>query len=84
MALLPPLGVLGMVRSRTWYWQFALTLEKGGVGLDELVRRDIADGDARHDGGVGVWRECRWVRMLRDALLVKLLGCTNVVCSRQS
>lgn len=39
--------------SRTWNWELSLTLQEGGVGLDELVRRDIADGDTRHDGGIG-------------------------------
>lgn len=28
--------------SRTWNWQFALTLQEGSVGIDELVRWDIA------------------------------------------
>ena len=35
--------------SRTWDWQLALTLQEGGVGVDELVGGDIADGDAGHD-----------------------------------
>lgn len=40
--------------SRTWNWQLALTLEEGSVGFNELVRRDIANVDAGHDGGVQV------------------------------
>ena len=40
---------------RTWNWQLALTLQESGVGLDELIGSDIANGDTRHVGGVG-WR----------------------------
>lgn len=39
--------------SRTWNWQLSLTLQEGSVGVDELVRRDITNGDSRHIGGIG-------------------------------
>lgn len=29
--------------SRTWNWQLSLALEESGVGVDELVRLDIAN-----------------------------------------
>ena len=37
--------------SRTWDWEFTLTLQEGSVGVDELVRLDIANGDTGHDCG---------------------------------
>ena len=42
--------VMGVLR--TWNWEFALALEEGGVGVDEFVRLDVANGYARHYGGV--------------------------------
>ena len=44
--------------SRTWNGQTALTLEEGGICLDELVRGDIANGDTT--GHFGDCSECRW------------------------
>ena len=41
--------------SRTWDGQFTLTLQESSVGVDELVRLDIANGDTGHDCGK-CWR----------------------------
>jgi len=51
---LDPRGTVVCLCSRTWDWQLSLTLQEGGVGLDELVGLHIADGDTGHRGGVCV------------------------------
>jgi hypothetical protein len=52
--LMMPIAIsfFGVWCSRTWDGQTTLTLEEGGVGIDEFVRRDIAYGDTGHVGGV--------------------------------
>ena len=60
-----------MRASRTWNWQLSLALQEGGVGLDELVRLDIANRDSSHGCGVGA---CRWVRIGGELVDVLLLS----------
>ena len=38
--------------SRTGDGELSLTLQEGSVGVDELVRLDIANGNTRHISGI--------------------------------
>lgn len=83
--LLLSFSSLGIECSRTWDWQLALTLQEGGVGVDELVGLDIADGDTRHVGGSrGCCRRTGW-RMEADGVgrRVVVAGRKKVAKSRE-
>ena len=43
---------MGVSGSRTRDGELSLTLQEGSVGVDELVRLDIANGNTRHIGGI--------------------------------
>lgn len=43
---------IGLSGSRTRDGELALTLQESSVGVDELVRLDIANGDTGHVGGI--------------------------------
>lgn len=62
---------------RTWNWELALTLQEGGVGVDELVGWDIADGDTRHIGGIDA---ALWVEKVLS--VERALG--DVVCGAEA
>ena len=67
--------------SRTWNWQLSLSLQEGGVGVDELVGWDIADGDTRHDCGIEVLSVVEVGAEVRSICFAKLqCACMRVPC----